>query len=257
MNKKQKILSLSGILVIIIIITLYLVFSEKTICKDINIEIINTEKEQLINEEHIKKIVLNKYKDLIGDNINSVNLSDLEKLIEKHPSVKNAEVYKTINGILAIKIEQKTPIVRIMPIYGNNFYIDKEGTFMPVSNKGSARVIVANGNIGFDYKNTALTINDTIVTERLRDIYKLAKEISDDDFLKAQIEQIFVKPNEDYELIPKVGNHIVVLGDIYNYKNKLKYLKNFYLKTLNNKVWGIYKEINLKYKNQIVCVRKN
>ena len=256
MNTKNKILSISGVVLIISIIGAYLVFSDSTICKALEVEIIGDDIEHIIDEEDIKTIVFKEYKDLLGSTFDSVDLSSLERKIESHPSVKNAEVFKKINGVLAVKLEQKIPIVRIMPVMGNNFYIDKEGALLPVSKMGSARVPVVNGNVQYIYKGKSISINnDTTITETLKDIYAIGKKISEDKFLSAQIEQIYVKSNGEYELIPKVGNHIVLLGDIYNYEKKLDYLKHFYINTLKKEGWRTYNYINLKYKNQIVCTK--
>ncbi|MCF6365755.1 MAG: hypothetical protein L3J35_06080 [Bacteroidales bacterium] len=258
MNRKSKIISISGIVLIILIIGAYIIFSDKTICKAVEVEISADEKECIIDESDIKKIIFKEYKNLLGSPISIVNLSSLEKKIESHPSVKNAEVFKKINGILVVKLKQKVPIVRIMPTTGKNFYIDKEGSLMPVSKIGSARVLVANGNINFKYKNNRITVGkDTTITKHIQEIYKIAKVLSEDEFLKAQTEQIYIKQNNEYELIPKVGNHIVLLGDIYNYENKIKYLKHFYINILKKEGWRKYKYINLKYKNQIVCTKSN
>ena len=252
-NKTKKILSFSGIALIAVIIGAYLLFSDSTLCKSIDVEILGDTENHIIDEEHIKKIVLGDYPSIIGDALNTVNLSDLENKIESYPAVKNAEVYTKINGVLAIKLEQRMPIVRIMPIKGNDFYLGLEGLLMPVSNIGSARVLVVNGNVNFDYKNNRISIEDTTVTEKIKEIYKISKVISEDEFLTAQTTQVFVKPNGEYELIPTVGNHIVLFGKINNYEKKLKYLKHFYLNILKNEGWRKYKHISLKYNNQLVC----
>jgi len=257
-NKKSKIISISGIVLIILIIGGYLIFSDKTICKAVEVEISVDKKECIIDEADIKKIVFKEYKDLLGSPISTVDLLSLEHKIESHPSVKNAEVYKKINGILVVKLEQKIPIVRIMPKTGNDFYIDKEGALMPVSKIGTAEVMIANGNIKYVYKGNSVKINeDTTITTQIEEIYKISKAVSEDDFLKAQTEQIYVKQNKEYELVPRVGNHVVLLGDIYNYEKKLKYLKHFYINILKKEGWRKYKYISLKYKNQIVCTKND
>ena len=253
MDKKQKIISLVGIVAIALVIVAYLLFSDTTLCKSINISFIGNSENLLINKKNIKKIVLNEYPNLIGAPIGDINLSDIEKKIETHPAVKNAEVYKKVNGVLTVEIEQRIPIVRVMPVNGKDFYIGSEGSLMPISNIGCARVIVANGNVKFNYKNNKLTINDTTVTKKIRDIYEISKEISKDKFITAQTQQIYVKGNGEYELVPTVGNQIVLLGDISSYKDKLRYLKYFYINVLKKEGWRKYKYISLKYKSQIVC----
>jgi len=252
-NKKSKIISLIGLVAIASIIVAYVLLSDDTLCKSVDIEIVDNNDNLIINKEHIKKIVLHDYPNLVGSPIGDVNLSELEYKIEAHPAVKNAEVYKKINGILAIEIEQRIPIARVMPKNGKSFYLGYEGALMPISKIGSARVLVVNGNIDFKYKNNKLTVQDSTVSKTINEIYKIAKTISENEFLSAQTEQIFVKRNKEYELIPKVGNHIVLLGDFSNYESKLKYLKYFYTKVLKKEGWRKYKYISLKYKNQIVC----
>jgi len=99
--------------------------------------------------------------------------------------------------------------------------------------------------------------NDVI---NLPDIYKkiyiLAAKIQEDEFLNALIDQIYVKPNQEFELIPKAGLSFIEFGDIENIDDKLKRLKIFYIKGKEKINWTIYKSINLKYENQVVCTKK-
>jgi len=251
---KKKIFTLFGLTAIILVIFLYIIFSENTICKEIEVNFEANSSERLIEKEDIEKLVFAEYNNLIGSPIKQVDLSLLESIIEKHPTVKNAEVYKKIDGILVVDIENRIPIVRIIPENGPGFYLDSEGEFMPTSRSAGARVLVANGYFSFEYSFKQLTINDdSLITNTLKDIYNLALNISEDSFLKAQTEQIYVTKDGEYEIIPKVGKHKVLLGDIYNYEKKLQYLKHFYINVLKTEGWRKYNYINLKYKGQIVC----
>ncbi|MCF8296880.1 MAG: hypothetical protein K9J13_04975, partial [Saprospiraceae bacterium] len=85
-------------------------------------------------------------------------------------------------------------------------------------------------------------------------IFILAKAITKDEFFKAQIEQIYINKNE-IELIPKVGDHVIIFGSISDMDEKLDKLKLFYIKGLKKTGWNNYKTINLKYRNQIVCTK--
>ncbi len=253
MFNKKNILSIIGLVAIIAIVITYVIYADTTLCKSIDIKTVNNTKDLILNKEHIKKIVLNNYPNLIGSPINDINLSELEHKIEAYPAVKNAEVYKKVNGILTIEIEQKKPIARVITKTGSSFYFGKDGSLIPISKTGSARVMVINGNINFKYKNNNISVTDTSVTKNIKDVYKLAKEISKDKFITAQTEQIYITNNNEFEIIPTVGSHTVIFGDISNHKNKLKYLKYFYKNILKEEGWRKYKLISLKYKNQIVC----
>ena len=141
-------------------------------------------------------------------------------------------------------------MLKIINRYGESFYLDDEGIVMPLSKKHSAHVLIVSGNISHKLRDTVK--NNSIVNK----IYTLAKSITEDEFFKAQIEQIYINNKKEIELIPKVGNHIIIFGKIENTKEKLEKLKLFYTKGIKKTGWNNYKTINLKYRNQIVCTKK-
>ncbi len=231
--------------------------NKKIICKSVHIEFVNINQTRFIDEKDIKSMISRYYGDITKMPLNTINISMLENTIKKHPSVKKVEVYKKINGILYIEVEQRIPIVRIINDSNENFYIDKEGVLMPISGNNTARVIVANGNIKENFsEKTSNVFNDTLDLKVLKDIYLISKFIHDDRFLSAQTTQIYVNTSGEYELVPRVGWHIVLLGDIERYKKKLEYLKYFYINVLNKQGWNKYNILNLKFEEQIICEKK-
>ena len=82
-----------------------------------------------------------------GKTLSSINITLLEKIINKNPFVADAEVFSTIDGKINIEVKQRRPVVRIVNFKDESFYIDDQGVFMPLSEKYTARVPVANGYI--------------------------------------------------------------------------------------------------------------
>lgn len=80
--------------------------------------------------------------------------------------------------------------------------------------------------------------------------------LREDDFWDALIEQIVVDRGEEIILIPKVGNFRIILGEVGNAEEKMEKLRLFLKDGIVRKGWNVYKEINLKFDNQVVCVRK-
>lgn len=179
---------------------------------------------------------------IVGTTITEVPIYEIERKIESLNDVQNAEVYINIEGMLHIDVIQKKAIVRISPKEGKDFYMDSEGSIFGLSHNYTEHLLIANGNIqdSTDY----MTVLD------------LAKYISSDSLWNAQIVQIYLKDNKEIELVPRVGNHTILLGDITNYQEKLRKLYLFYEKGVNQVGWNDYKEINLKFRNQIVCVKR-
>jgi cell division protein FtsQ len=53
-----------------------------------------------------------------------------------------------------------------------------------------------------------------------------------------------------------VGDHLVYLGKLENFEDKLARLKEFYKKGLNRVGWNKYSRINLEFNNQIICTKR-
>ena len=161
--------------------------------------------------------------------------------MKKQPRIKNVECYKTPSGAVCIEITQREPILRVMN-NGQGYYIDREGEIMPVSPSFTTYVPVATG-----------AVDETLAKGAL---YDFALFLRKNAFWNAQIEQIYVDYNEDIELIPRVGNHVILLGKLDNYEFKLNKLLSLYKNGFSRTGWNCYRQINLKYDDQVVCTKK-
>ena len=203
---------------------------------------------QILHRADTGKLILNRF-----------NVTTLEEKLHQNNSIKDVQVYKTIDGQLMVNVTQRRPIVRV---FSNNksYYIDEDGNLMPLSDKYTARLLVVSGELNEPYWKRNLynysDLSDSIVDKTLLDdVYKIAKYIDESEFFKAQIEQVYVNKESDFELIPKVGNHKIVFGGVDNLESKFEKLMIFYKKGLSKTGWNEYSEINLKYKNQVVCTK--
>lgn len=177
--------------------------------------------------------------------------------------MKNAEVYTTLDGKLHIDVQQRNPILRIINYNNEGYYVDNEGALFPLSNKYTARVLVANGNLNEPY-NLRYTRNASEAKEAdelgrvffIDDLYQLAKFIQGNDFYRSLVEQIYVNNDNEIEIVPKVGHFIILLGSVEDLNEKFENLESFMQIALPREGWEKYSFINLKYKNQIVCTKK-
>ncbi len=214
-------------------------------CNNVYIKIDHATGLFFIAEEDILTAIKNEYSsDLEGLALGNIDFTDIEEKLELNPFIRNAEIYFTLKGDVYVDIQQREPLVRVVNNSGVSFYIDVKGDKMPLSSKFTARVVVATGNIDAD--------DDSLL---LDDLVKLCKFIAADNFWKAQFEQIHVTENGEFELVPKLGNHIIRLGRTENLHDKFNKLLVFYKEILKNFDADKYRVINLKYDQQIVCTK--
>lgn len=231
--------------------------SENFFCNGLRINIDRSEGNYFVLEEDVENLVSNMGYNVEQDLVTNLDISQIERLLKNNPSIKEAEVYTTIDGYLKVDLKQRKPLLRVFTNNNESYYIDEDGWLMPLSNKFSSKVVVANGEI-FDQFSTNYQTNVMALPEgnMLRQLYVISEFLSNDEFWKSQIVQIYVDENSDVELIPRVGNHNIILGDANNLENKMEKLMIFYKKGLSKTGWNEYTTINLKYKDQIVCTKR-
>lgn len=233
------------------------------VCNNINVSIVDSLSNQFVTKSEMIEFLRQPELNVIGNSITSINTKKLEQEILNNQSVKNAEVFVTVKGDIRVEVTQRKPIVRIINKKGESYYIDQEGAIMPLSGKYASHVLVANGNIveHFEINRTKDVLCDKTVENQgknkiICDLFLLCKFIDDNDFWRAQIEQIYVNDEMEFEIIPRVGAHQIFFGDINNYKMKFRNLEAFYLQGLNNVGWNKYDKINLKFENQVICTKR-
>ena len=183
--------------------------------------------------------------------VNAIDYNKLEEIIESNPFVESAQVYVDANEKIQISVKQRVPILRIINNQSVSYYLDNHGSRMPCSSKFTARVPVATGFIFTNAEHP--TAADSVIEQKL---FTLANFIQRDSFLTALTEQIIVNQQNEFEIIPVVGNHSILLGDVSDLKEKFDKLKIFYKEGLNHTGWNQYSKINLKYENEVYCTKR-
>lgn len=217
-----------------------------------------------VDEDDILKFLKDRNDTLVDQPLHEINVYELEKALSAHPSIASADVAVNVNGDVIINVTQRKPIVRIVNAQGESFYIDNKATLMPLADHYTARVLVVNGVIPEQYaqfynmsipqieKDSALS-NASV----LDDIYELAKYMTADTLISDLITQAYINDQREIELYPAVGSQKILFGKAEDIAGKFEKLKIFYTEGMNSSnSWEKYTTINLKYKNQVVCTKK-
>ena len=185
---------------------------------------------------------------IINDS-STIDLNHLEEKIKSNEFIKNIEIYNNLNNVVNININQFKPYARLINNIGDDYYIDKNGEFFPVSNKYEDWVLL----IFFkNYKNIDNEKNINFF-QNGNEIFKLINYINRNDFYKKQISQINVLKDGEMIMIPQITKQKIYFGNTDNMEIKFKKLELFYKNILPTKGWNYYESVNLKFKNQIVC----
>lgn len=253
----------SLIIVLDVCIMVYLVMAFTTwnkpaetddVCTKVDIRIADEGENGFLNSAEVKSLLEKNKLYPLAKPLKDINPRLIEEELTKMPFVNTAQCYTTQDGHVRIIVTQRTPIIRVKSARGDDYYIDDNGGVMPNSQYTSDMIIVT-GDFNRAYACKYLSV--------------MARVIMDDDLWKNQIEQINVLPDKRVELVPRVGEHIVNIGELPGVDNtnagrehlenfvkrQLERLQQFYKKGLSLAGWNKYDYISLEYSNQIVCRR--
>ena len=221
------------------------------LCKGIEISIHGVSNNFFVDKNDILKTIASLEKtNPVGKAMGAFNLKHLEDQLDRDVWIKSAQLFFDNNDILQVIVQEREPVARVFAASGETFYIDDELAMLPLSEKFSARLPVFTN---FPSGKKILSGADSSL---LMDIKTISLAIQKDSFCMAMIEQVDITAQRTFEMIPKIGNQLIVFGDATDTETKLVKLKLFYKEIMVKAGWDHYSIINLQYKNQVVAKRK-
>jgi cell division protein FtsQ len=178
------------------------------------------------------------------------NLNAFEQAVEnrlkKDTWVADAELFFDNNMILHVHISEREPVARIFTTTGGSYYIDSSAHMMPLSDKMNVRIPVFTG---FPSDKSKVQKADSLLMQHIK---KVAYYILTNEFFRAQVAQVDITADRNFEIIPTIGNHIIDFGSGDNYEDKFIRLRLFYNQVLSKTGFDKYKRINLRFEKQVV-----
>lgn len=223
--------------------------SSEQSCTEVRVIVLGNE--SFVEQKDIMSLLVEKYGELAGRTLESIPIHEMEADLREIPFVFSAMVTVDMNGMLTVRVKQREAVVRVINDSGLDFYIDNQGHKMPVSLKYVPHVPVVNGHISEPFSGGL----DSIESQLVRDLFKTAQFISGDSLWSSQVVQLYVNEQGDIELIPRVGNQQIILGNADSLERKFEKLKLFYTRIVPKTGIGAYKSVNLKFAGQLVCER--
>lgn len=215
-------------------------------CSEVEV-IIPESSPRIVDEKELLKLVGKLDAGLVNRQLYAINTNQVEKGLERISSIKNAEVYRQflvenyqLKGKLVIEVQQRQPLFRVLS-GKDDYYMDEEGVRIDGNGEFIQHVLVVTGEA-----------DEQFVRERLLPMIRF---IEQDEFWKAQIQQVNVLKEGEVQVVPLIGDQLVEFGGPEGYSKKFRNLKALYEQGFAETGWARYDTISLEFENQVVCTK--
>lgn len=192
-----------------------------------------------ITQATVSKLLIQNQESVTNKPKDIIDLNALETALNSNPMIKQAQVFMSVDGLITANVEQKKPIARVST--NASYYIDDEGSYMPLSTNYSARVPLVTG---------------AIEKNNLSNVFTMAQKVRADEFLKKHVIEIHQNEDQSIDLRLRNMDFKVHLGRLNLLEKKINNLKAFYLKAKKDNALDNYSVVNLKFDKQVICTKK-
>ena len=242
-NKSTLIYIFRSIYLFIFIYLIMTSYKWSTYNNYLQVKLIQFSNTKIINNEVYKSLL----QKIIKKDIFSINISEINKVIEGHPYVKAARISNHYPNKIKIEIIEREPIaiLKINP----NIMIDKDGVILPdIDNfKNFDLPILTNFNFNEDSSFIGEKTKSIKILECIQWLANIEKNYN---YLYQNLSELKITSYEEIELILSDYPTKIYLGQT-KIENRIKILKEFE-KTLKPKNISDYSYLDMRYENQIV-----
>ena len=192
-----------------------------------------------ITHETVSKLLIQNDQSVSDTPKEMIALNDLESALNANVMIKRAQVFITVDGTLTAEIEQKKPIARVST--NASYYIDDDGSYMPLSTNYTSRVPLVTGYV---------------LKNNLYNVFTVAKKVQNDAFLEKHVTEIHQNENGSIELKFRLNDFKIQLGSLDKLDKKINNLKAFYQKAMKDSTLNSYSVVNLRFDKQVICTKK-
>lgn len=224
--------------------------------KDVNVSIQRNDEKGFIDDVDTRQLIMSVCDTVNNNQIYMIPLDSLRTALAMNPWATEVEASINLKGVLDVNMVECEPVVRIYNIKDKSIYLDAEGNIYPENKNHTPHLLIASGHAKFPVDMLG-NVNDTIYVDTdLPDLYDVMMSVLADDYARNCVKQIYQDANKNYIFYLNNTDIFVIFGDANNIDEKLFKMKHFFKKMLGNPELNNYKNINLNYKDQVVCTKK-
>jgi len=185
---------------------------------------------------------------LAGRPLHGLDLHRMERALERDPWIRDADLYLDRAHILQVRIEEEDPVARIFTRTGHSFYIDSHLNRIPLNPRHTPRLPVFTG------MPVTIRGDESSDTLHLRAAWAMVRHLRSDPLNLAIVEQVDFEAPAGFVIYPKVGDLRIVFGEPADIAGKFRRLRIFYDQVLAREGWSRYREVDLRFHDQIVAL---
>lgn len=175
--------------------------------------------------------------------LSDIDLDSIERMLNLFDKIERVNVNMLNTGKVLIDVWPMRPVARIFDSAGHSYYINRSGKRIGAEPGYFLDVPVIRGDFSASFPATSLL--------------PLIDYIESDPDWNDAVSMIDARGPRDIVLVPVIRGHVINLGDTTDLPDKFRRLKLMYAKVMGAKGWDFYKEISVKWRGQVVGVRRN
>lgn len=221
-----------------------------SVCSGLAVEINGGAKACFLDKKEVAKMLEEGgLKDCQNKKVASIDLQKLEESLRKNSWIRDVQLYFDNNQLLKVRIQERQAAARLFTVTGNSYLIDSSGVQLPLPGRNVFRLPVFTG-----YPQEKFGLHrDSALDRQIKD---LAVFLGDNTFWTNQIQEVHIKADKNFQMIPLIGNQVIEFGDGMDYINKFHRLFIFYQQVLTKTGFQKYTSLKLAYAGQIIATRK-
>ena len=222
-------------------------------CTGLDVVITDSLVNDFVSAADVKKFIGKEYGEYIGVNLDSLDLAEIERIVDGRSAVMKSQAYVTKDGILHVSVTQRKPVVRFQKPEGG-FYADADGFVFPLQSSYASHVHIVDGEVPINMKSGHKgMIENPKEKEWFEKVMNVVNFIEGSKVWKDRIVQIHVDNGGELILIPREGKERFNIGQPVNIKDKFDMMATYYTAIAANREGQAYRTVTLKYDGQIVC----
>ena len=250
MKRPVKILLiLAGAALLLVLVVVANISRSRSTVRGVEVHLRYGKTTPLVEEATVRDSILAAIPALLQMQVADVDREQVAEAASHVPFLSEVNASVSASGKVVVRARQRRPIMRLY-YADREYYLDGEGVVMPAATAtGSCNVVVAGGNFAEPLRADSLNA-------QMLYLVALANYLDHEKRYGDLIDQIFIERDGDVLMVPKLGNHVVELGQVENLPDKFANLWAFYRKGMPRAGWDTYSKVSLKFKDQVVCTKR-